>query len=135
MTVYRNGAEVQLELPDHAPELRQPILRLVPDQVPGARLYSVGEYHPTTPDALYVTPAGHWYHVSDPSDGYENWICRGCRVVGCNGWKLDEHGKCPNPPSMQEIASALFARFARPAPAKMHAQQRRIRFIRTAVAA
>jgi hypothetical protein len=92
--------------------LTQPLI--VPVQLaPGLRAYSLGQYDPCSIDVVQVTGVGHWWHVSDPADQTGNgWTCHGCRAQGETGLDLDAQGRCPNPPSQQDIASALYRRQA-----------------------
>lgn len=59
---------------------------------------------------LFVTGDGHWGLNTDPCVDYSP-VCRGCRRAGD-----DADGRCPKPPTAQDIASALLADFPRPKP-------------------
>lgn len=116
MSIYLNQPEVQLELPDHAPDTSQPLIRQIETGRSGARIYERatddidGYVDPHGGDLLFVTPGGHWYRADDQPDSSKPMPCRGCRASGLDYAQLDEQGRCPKPATAQDIASALLGR-------------------------
>lgn len=118
MTIYDNAPQVLLELQLTAPGLTLPRIRQIETGRSGARIYERasddvdGYADPTGADLLFVTPAGHWYRADDQQDPQQPMPCRGCDVAGLDYVHLDQRGRCPRPPSAQDIADALLGRSA-----------------------
>lgn len=112
MTVYSNGPEVQLGFPDAA-QLVAPLIQPVAAGN-GARIFrrDDGAFPADGSDLLFVTPAEHWYRADDEPDVQVPMPCRGCGASGKSYIALDAHGRCPRPPSAQDIADALIGRTA-----------------------
>jgi hypothetical protein len=107
VSIYRNSATA-LDLPPEAPDVSRPLVRplVLPPEIDG-RAYTAGQVVDGLMVVLFVAANGHWWRSDDPSVRDVGEMCRGC---GTTAYLLSAKGKCPHPPSQQDIATALVGR-------------------------